>query len=163
MCRIIILYFAYFLPFRWIFWEILLNYAMIDARLGERLKSGIDVPPILRLLSISWQILHLNGQKDCKTYVENFSKIKKYRRQKYNTQHLACVAGGIVCEGKLLAAENFKLLLSIPFAAPPLEPHANNPASYTGWQHLSSTIASLTCTAPFSFLFTELRSRRALS
>jgi len=88
-----------------------------------------------------------------------FPKLKKYRWQKYNTQHLACVAGGIVCEGKLLAAENFKLLLPIPFAAPPVEPHANNPASYTGWQHLSSTIASLTCTAPFSFLFTELRSR----
>ena len=36
---------------------------------------------------------------------------------------VACVPGGIVCNGKVLAA--------IPFAAPPLKLRANNPASYT--------------------------------
>jgi len=44
---------------------------------------------------------------------------------------VACVAGGIVCEGKILTAENgvSKLLLPIPFAAPPLELRANKQAS----------------------------------
>jgi len=51
-------------------------------------------------------------------------------------EQLACVAGGIVCEGKLLAAATTsggKLILPIPFAALPLELRANNPASYAGY------------------------------